>query len=85
MILEPHVLYINGKPRAITWAKDPEHALESYRLAALGQKRDEKEIVTAVIGWDAPAEDVMRVCLLGIYSRMFQADMAAMAAGRQRQ
>jgi hypothetical protein len=84
MMLQPHVLYINGKPRAITWAKDPEHALESYRLATIGQKKDEKEIVTALSGWDAPIEDINRVGILGIYSRMFQADMAAMAAASQR-
>ena len=78
MTLEPHVLYINGKPRAITWAKDVEHALESYRMATLGHKKDETEVVTAVNGWDAPVEDIMRVGLLGIYSRMFQADMAMM-------
>jgi hypothetical protein len=78
MTLEPHVLYVNGKPRAITWAKDPEHALESYRMATLGTKKDETEVVTAVSGWDAPIEDIMRVGLLGIYSRMFQADMAMM-------
>jgi len=78
MTLEPHIIYINGKPRAITWAKDPEHALESYRMALLGSKKDETEIVTAVSGWDAPIEDVSRVCHLGIYSRMFQMDMARM-------
>lgn len=78
MTLEPHVLYVNGKPRAITWAKDSEHALESYRMATLGVKKDETEVVTAVLGWDAPIEDVTRVCLLGLYSRMFQADMARM-------
>jgi hypothetical protein len=85
MTLEPHVLYINGKPRAITWAKDPEHALESYRLATIGQKKDANEVVTAVSGWEAPIEDIMRVGLLGIYARMFQAGMAAMAQGGPRQ
>ncbi len=82
MLLEPHLIYLDGQPRAITMAKDEAHAIESFRTAVLGTKLT--TTVTAKSGWSAPIEDLMRVGLLGLYSRMFSADMAAMAAGSQR-
>lgn len=78
MTLEPHLIYLDGKPLAITVAKDADHAVESFRAAALGQGL--KGTVTAQSGWTAPFEDVMRVGLLGLYMRIFQGDMAAAAA-----
>jgi hypothetical protein len=80
MILEPHVLYINDKPRAITMAANVEQALESYRMATLSDKKPEGETIRAVSAWDAPVEDVLRVGMLGIYQRMFSADMAMQMA-----
>lgn len=76
MTLEPHIIYLDDKPRAITMAKDEAHAVESFRTAALGSKIE--GAITAKNGWTAPIEDLMRVGLLGLYSRMFSADMAAM-------
>ena len=77
MTLEPHIIYLDGNPRAITMAKDEAHAVESFRTAVLGSKVE--GVVTAKSGWTAPVEDLMRVGLLGLYSRMFSADMSAMA------
>jgi hypothetical protein len=79
MTLEPHIIYLDGQPRAITMAKDVEHAMESYRLASLGNKDPNPPIVTIENAWSAPIEDVMRVGMLGIYARMFGADLAAVA------
>lgn len=81
MTLEPHVIYLDGKPRAITVAKDAVHAVETFRTAALGQKLE--GTVTAQSAWDAPFEDVMRIGMLGLYMRIFSADMAAMAAANR--
>lgn len=78
MTLDPHIIYLDGSPRAITYAQSQEHAVESFRAAMLGQ--NVTAAVTAQSAWEAPIDDVVRVGLLGLYARIFQADAAAAQA-----
>lgn len=82
MTVEPCIIYLDGQPRAITIAKGAEQAVASFRAANLGQKLP--GVVTAQSIWTAPIEDVQRVCLAGIFMRIFTGDAAAAMARAQR-
>ena len=83
MRLDPFVIYLSGAPRALTFGQSEKHAVEAFRMATLGQGIA-PDAVTVESAWTAPADDVLRVCLLGLYARMLSVDLAAQAQGRAR-
>lgn len=72
------------QPSAILMASSEEHAITSFRQQMLGQKdAPAPEDMSAQPALTAPFEDLMRVAMIGLYVRMFQADMMMAQAARQ--
>lgn len=79
--LQLHLISEGDEPKALTMATSVEQALLTYRENRLGQEKP-KGTLSAVIAREAPFEAFTRLALELLFVRMFQADMAALAASR---
>jgi hypothetical protein len=83
MTMELYVIYLDGRPRAVTLGTSAEDAENTFRMGALG-RAPEYTTLKAVNGWDTPLEDFVKITIGGLYMRIFQADMAQAMAQRGR-
>lgn len=72
------LIYVGDEPRALTVAGNADQALLVYRQMRLGQTSEGMLTVRPVS--DVPFEVFVRFALESLFVRMYQAEMAAMAA-----
>lgn len=80
MVIELYLVSIGAEGAALVMGKDPEHAVSVYRQNNLGAPPT-KEVISAQRAATAPFDLFMRTAMMGLYSRLFQADMAQRMQG----